>query len=212
MNRLAEKLKAANIRPAMLFIVLIGVVSLFADMTYEGARSITGQFLATLGVSGAVVGFVAGFGELAGYAIRLVSGLATDRTRRYWAITISGYLINLGAVPALALAGRREIAAGPMIAERIGQGIRNPVRDAMLSHASSEVGRGWGFRAPSGDGFDRSDDRASDRMPVRIDALVFCGYEKNPDHKRLYRPSCRLRRRRAGRKWRQMIRVRTTSP
>lgn len=145
MNKLAEKVKAPNVRPAMLFIVLIGVVSLFADMTYEGARSITGQFLATLGASGAIVGFVAGFGELAGYAVRLLSGLATDRTRRYWTITISGYLINLGAVPLLALAGRWEIAAGLMIAERIGKGIRNPVRDAMLSHASSEVGRGWGF-------------------------------------------------------------------
>lgn len=137
--------KRVGIRPAMLFIVLIGVVSLFADMTYEGARSITGQFLGSLGASGAIVGFVAGFGELAGYAIRFLSGLLADRTGRYWTITISGYVINLIAVPLLALAGRWEIAACLMITERIGKGIRNPVRDAMLSHATSEVGRGWGF-------------------------------------------------------------------
>ncbi len=137
--------KEATIRPAMRFIVLIGVVSLFADMTYEGARSITGQFLGSLGASGAIVGFVAGFGELAGYAIRFLSGLIADRTGKYWTITITGYVINLVAVPLLALAGRWEIAACLMITERIGKGIRNPVRDAMLSHAASEVGQGWGF-------------------------------------------------------------------
>ena len=134
-----------SIRSAMLFVVLIGVVSLFADMTYEGARSITGQFLGLLGASATMVGFVAGFGELVGYAVRLASGLITDRTGKYWTITIIGYLINLAAVPFLALAGRWEIAALLMIAERTGKGIRNPVRDAMLSHATLKIGRGWGF-------------------------------------------------------------------
>jgi len=134
-----------NKHSAMLFVVFVGVVSLFADMTYEGARSITGQFLAVLGANATVVGFVAGFGELVGYALRLVSGLIADRTGKYWTITIIGYLVNLTAVPLLALAGRWEIAAFLMIAERMGKGIRNPVRDAMLSHATSEIGRGWGF-------------------------------------------------------------------
>ena len=61
-------------KTAFKFIILLGAVSLLADMTYEGARSITGQYLAILGASGTVVGIVAGFGELVGYALRLVSG------------------------------------------------------------------------------------------------------------------------------------------
>jgi MFS family permease len=137
--------KKSTYRPALKFVILLGVVSLFADMTYEGARSITGPFLAILGASATAVGFVAGFGELLGYGLRLVSGHITDRTGRYWTITILGYLVNVFAVPLLALAGRWEIAALLMITERIGKGIRNPVRDAMLSHATLEVGRGWGF-------------------------------------------------------------------
>lgn len=68
---------------AVRFVVLLGLVSLFADMTYEGARSITGPFLAVLGASGAAVGIVAGLGELLGYGLRLVSGLISDRTRQY---------------------------------------------------------------------------------------------------------------------------------
>lgn len=130
---------------ALRFVVLVGVVSLFADMTYEGARSITGPYLAVLGASATVVGIVAGFGELIGYALRLVSGYAADRTGRYWLLTIFGYCVNLLAVPALALAGNWPAAAILIVLERAGKAIRTPARDAMLSHATSEMGRGWGF-------------------------------------------------------------------
>jgi len=130
---------------ALKFVILLGVVSLFADMTYEGARSITGPYLAILGASGTVVGVVAGFGELIGYGLRLVSGYISDRTGKYWAVTLFGYFVNLVAVPLLALAGRWEIAAVLMITERMGKAIRNPSRDAMLSHATQSIGRGWGF-------------------------------------------------------------------
>lgn len=130
---------------ALKFVVVLGVVSLFADMTYEGARSITGPYLAVLGASATVVGVVAGFGELIGYALRLISGYASDRTGRYWTITLAGYALNLFAVPLLALAGHWPLAALLMMAERAGKAVRTPARDAMLSHATAETGRGWGF-------------------------------------------------------------------
>ena len=88
-------------KAAFKFIILLGVISLLADITYEGARSITGPYLALLGASGTVVGIVAGFGELVGYALRLVSGYISDKTGRYWLITIFGYAVNLLAVPLL---------------------------------------------------------------------------------------------------------------
>jgi len=130
---------------ALQFIVLLGLVSLFADMAYEGARSISGPFLATLGASGAAVGVVAGLGELFGYVLRLASGYLADRTRRYWAVTIGGYLLNLLAVPAMALASRWEVAGTLILAERTGKAFRTPARDAMLSHAARQTGTGWGF-------------------------------------------------------------------
>jgi len=132
-------------RAALRFIVLIGIVSLFGDMTYEGARSIVGPYLATLGASAAVVGIVAGFGELVGYAIRLLSGYIGDRTGRYWTVTIIGYVLNLFAVPLLALAGNWEIAVVLIVAERMGRALRAPTRDAMLSHAATRTGAGWAF-------------------------------------------------------------------
>ncbi|MBM4327530.1 MAG: MFS transporter [Deltaproteobacteria bacterium] len=130
---------------ALKFVVLIGVVSLFSDMTYEGARSIIGPFLAVLGASATAVGVVAGLGELIGYGLRLLSGYAADKTRRYWTIVFLGYVMNLLAVPLLALAGHWEIAAILMIVERMGKAVRTPARDVMLSCASDRIGRGWGF-------------------------------------------------------------------
>ncbi|WP_131764468.1 MFS transporter, partial [Legionella drozanskii] len=91
------------------------------------------------------VGFVAGFGELLGYALRLISGYLADRTGKYWTITIIGYACNLLAVPLLALAGHWWVAASLMIVERIGKAIRVPSRDAMLSHAGRKTGMGWAF-------------------------------------------------------------------
>ncbi len=128
-----------------IFIVLIGIVSLFSDMTHEGARSITGPFLATLGASATMVGIIAGFGELIGHSLRYLSGIIADRTQKYWTITFIGYFINLFAVPLLALAGSWQMAAVLMILERTGRAIRNPSRDAMLSHATTQVGIGKGF-------------------------------------------------------------------
>jgi predicted MFS family arabinose efflux permease len=140
-----DRLRVALARPALRFVVLIGVVSLFADMTYEGARSVTGPYLAVLGASAAIVGAVAGIGELLGYSLRLLSGRLSDRSRAYWPVAIAGYIVQMAAVPALALAGSWQVAAGLIIAERIGKAMRNPPRDAMLARATETIGRGWGF-------------------------------------------------------------------
>jgi len=128
----------------MYFIILLGIVSLFGDVTYEGARSVTGPYLATLGVSPGVVGLVAGIGEFTGYALRLASGYLVDRTQAYWLLTFVGYGLLI-SIPLLAFAGYWQLAAVLIILERMGKAIRSPARDTMLSYATKEVGRGWGF-------------------------------------------------------------------
>ncbi|MGA9778486.1 MAG: MFS transporter [Limisphaerales bacterium] len=130
---------------ALRFVLIIGVVQLFADMTYEGARGITGPFLGSLGASATVVGFTAGFGELMGYAFRSVTGYFADKTHKYWAFIFVGYFVNMLAVPALGLAGNWPLAATLIIAERTGRAIRKPSTDALLSHAGSRIGHGWAF-------------------------------------------------------------------
>jgi len=127
------------------FVTVFGTVSLLADFVYEGARSITGPLLASLGATGLVVGVVTGIGEAAALGLRLVSGPLTDRTRRFWAWTIAGYALTVITVPVLGIAGTLWVACALVIAERIGKAVRSPAKDTLLSHAAHVTGRGRGF-------------------------------------------------------------------
>ncbi|MBV9330566.1 MAG: MFS transporter, partial [Alphaproteobacteria bacterium] len=127
------------------FIVAFGFVSLFADMAYEGMRGISGPFLALLGASATLVGVVAGSGELAGYVLRLVSGRLAERTRLYWPITLAGYVMQMAAIPLMAIAGRWWIAALLIVMERTGKAIRTPAASTMKSRAGEKIGQGWAF-------------------------------------------------------------------
>jgi predicted MFS family arabinose efflux permease len=143
---LGAKNSTKSRRAALRFIVTIGVVSFFADFTYEGSRGIVGPYLGQLHATGTIVGVVSGAGELLGYSLRLVSGRWADASRRYWPIAILGYIIQMASVPALALTGNWPTAAALIILERIGKAIRNPPRDVMLSYAGKQVGGyGWAF-------------------------------------------------------------------
>lgn len=131
-------------KAAYRLIILFGIVAMLGDVVYEGGRSVAGPFLFTLGSSAFTVAFIAGFGEFAGYAIRIATGYLADRSRQYWTFVIAGYAM-IAAIPLLVFAGSWEIAAILLIAERIGKAVRSPAKDAVLSHATATVGRGWGF-------------------------------------------------------------------
>jgi len=129
----------------MRFVILVGIMSLFADFTYEGSRSILGPYLSLFNLGGTAISIITGIGELVGYGIRPLSGRWADTSKRFWPITIFGYVIQMVAVPMLAFAGAWPIAAWLVIQERMGKAIRNPPRDVMLSHAAKEMGYGWAF-------------------------------------------------------------------
>src|SRR5882724_5239525 len=151
---------------AFRFVLIIGIANFFADMTYEGARSIIGPFLGSLGASATIVGIVAGFGEFLGYGLRSVSGYYADRTHRYWLFVFLGYAVNLFAIPALAFAGSWPVAAALIIAERTGRAIRRPSVEAMISYTGKEIGHGWVF------GLNEALDQAGATVGPLIVALV----------------------------------------
>ncbi len=127
-------------------VLLLGLVSLLADTTYEGARSVIPvYFTFVLGASVFILGLVVSFGDFLGYGLRLVTGPLADLWRRYWAMTFLGYFVNLVAVPLLALAGDWGSAAMLIILERVGKAIRTPARDVILSNVSKGIGRGRAF-------------------------------------------------------------------
>ncbi|WP_423183950.1 MFS transporter [Arthrobacter sp. NyZ413] len=127
------------------FVVAFGIVSLLADMVYEGARSIIGPYLGTLGAGATVVGLVAGAGEFIGYGLRVLSGLAVRRTQHYWAWTITGYALTVLSVPLIGTTGLIAPALLLYGTERLGKAVRSPAKDTLLSHASTSTGRGSAF-------------------------------------------------------------------
>ena len=137
--------RSASHARARHFVILLGWVSLFADLCYEGMRGAVGGYLAALGASATAVGVVAGTGEAIGYGVRYVSGTLADRTQRYWALTIAGYATNLVAVPLLALAGSWPAVAALVALERLGKAVRSPAKSTLTSFAASDLGAGKAF-------------------------------------------------------------------
>lgn len=131
----------------MLFIILFGIVSLFSDMTHEGASSIRGAYLSLLGASAGAIGFVSGLGELVGYSLRYAFGKLTDKTKLYWPMTILGYVLDIVAVPALALVGEDGwiAACALLVIQRMGKAIKKPAKDTIMSFAASQEGVGKSF-------------------------------------------------------------------
>lgn len=142
-----NKQRNKKISSAMIFIILFGIVSLFSDMTHEGASSIRGAYLSLLGASAGAIGFVSGLGELVGYSMRYVFGRLTDKTKHYWSMTIAGYILDVLAVPALALVGEHGwvAACGLLIVQRMGKAIKKPAKDTIMSFAASREGVGKSF-------------------------------------------------------------------
>lgn len=131
----------------MLFIILFGIVSLFSDMTHEGASSIRGAYLSLLGASAATIGFISGLGELIGYSMRYVFGKLTDKSKQYWPMTIIGYVLDIIVVPALALVGEHGWIAACvlLVIQRMGKAIKKPAKDTIMSFAASQEGVGKSF-------------------------------------------------------------------
>jgi MFS family permease len=124
--------------------VFFGIVSLFGDMVYEGARGLIPQYLSLLGATALLVGAISGLGDFTGYAIRFLSGFIADTTRAYWILIFLGYSLIV-ALPLLSLPTGLALAVILILLERLGKGLRQPPRDTILSVVSKEVGSGKAF-------------------------------------------------------------------
>ena len=139
-RKVRELINSSSSQSTLKFVLLIGVMSFFADFVYEDSRGIIGPYLALLEASAFTVSAVTGFGEFIGYSWRLISESLSDKTGKFWLIIIFGYIIQMASVPLLALVGSWQMAAVLIILERFGRATRNPPLDVMLSYAAKEMG------------------------------------------------------------------------
>lgn len=135
------------IASSIIFIVLMGLVSMMSDMTHEGAKSIYGSFLGIVGATPKIISIISGLGEFIGCSLILITGIIANKTKKYWTMTIIGYMINLLAIPALALTGPNGwiYACSLILVERIGKAIRKPAKNTLVSFSSKNLGEGKSF-------------------------------------------------------------------
>jgi MFS family permease len=162
---------------AFRFVMLIGIVNLFADITYEGGATINGPFLGILGASGLTISIIAGLGEFLGYSLRPLAGYIADRTKKYWVVTFIGYVINLLAVPAMAFASSWYIAGLLVVAERVGRALRKPTIESMLSYTTGKFGKGWVYALNTA-----LDETGATLGPILVAVMLFV----NIDYKEAY--------------------------
>lgn len=130
----------------LIVFLMLGMVSLFADMAYEGGGSVTGSYMEFLGASALLTGLLS-IPDFLSYFSRLVGGWVASKSASsfvYWGLVFIGYITNF-SMPLLALAGRPELVILLVFVERIGKGLRGPVRDVILSEVTRGMGRGKGF-------------------------------------------------------------------
>ncbi len=139
--------KEVTKKTAITFLFIMGLISLLADFTHEGARSIYGPYLGLLGTSAFLIALISGLGEFIGQALRVVTGFIADKTRKYWTMMIVGYAINLLAIPMLMFVkpSIAYVALVLILLERVGKGIRAPAKSALTSFTTSHFGVGKAF-------------------------------------------------------------------
>ncbi len=135
-------------------ILLLGLVSFFADLSGEMMTPVLPLFIIAIGGSEAAVGFIGGLGDAVANFMKVLSGYISDRVGRRRELILVGYGIPFFAKFGIGLSNSWEQVAVLKPTERLGKGIRGAPRDSLLDDSSLPELRGKVF------GFHRTMDTA----------------------------------------------------
>jgi len=127
-------------------VLILGLVSLFMDISSEMIHSLLPVFLAVgLGVSTLSIGIIEGAAEATALITRVFSGYLSDRLGKRKALAVAGYAIGTLTKPLFALATGVKLVFAARFLDRIGKGIRGAPRDALIADITSVEMRGASF-------------------------------------------------------------------
>ena len=129
-------------------VLVLGIVSLFADMSTEMVYPLIPLFLVNaLGATFIDVGLIEGVAESAASILKIVSGYLSDRFGKRKSLVYAGYAIAAIAKPLLAFTTAWQQVLAIRFLDRFGKGIRSSARDAIISDSKSlGAGRSFGFQ------------------------------------------------------------------
>jgi len=136
--------RAATVVPPT--VVALGFVSLCMDLSSEIVHALLPLFLTTtLGASVALVGMIDGIAEATASFSKLFSGYLSDRIGRRKPLIVFGYSLAAATRPLFALANSAGMVLGARFLDRIGKGLRDAPRDALIADVALEGVRGRSF-------------------------------------------------------------------
>lgn len=124
----------------------LGLVSMFMDVSSEMIHSLLPVFLVTgLGASVALVGLIEGVAEATASITKVFSGWLSDRLGRRKLLTVVGYGLAALCKPVFAVAATPIEVLAARFADRIGKGIRDAPRDALIADLTPQGVRGAAY-------------------------------------------------------------------
>ena len=129
-------------------VFFMGLVSFFNDFSNEMILSIFPAFFSSVLKSGAAsLGAIEGVADGLANITKIFSGRLSDRIEQRKALAFLGYVISVATRPFYLVSGTALQVFGIRIADRIGKGVREAPRDALLSLSAdgASVGRSFGL-------------------------------------------------------------------
>jgi MFS family permease len=128
-------------------VLVLGLVSLFTDISSEMIYPILPLFLTGIGATGAVIGLIEGAAETTASLLKVVSGRLSDRFGKRKPFLTSGYGLSTLAKPLLYFATSYWHVFGVRVTERVGKGLRSAPRDALIADSTpgEHIGKAFGL-------------------------------------------------------------------
>ncbi len=126
-------------------VFLMGLVSLFTDISSESIQSILPLFIFEIGGSVLALGIISGITNAIANILKGITGWMSDKINRRKPFIVAGYSLSNLSKPLIGLSPSWEMVLGLKTTDRIGKGLRTSSRDALISYYAEKKGRAFGL-------------------------------------------------------------------
>jgi len=126
-------------------VVLMGLVSLFTDISSESIQSILPLFILEIGGNVLVLGLISGITNAIANVLKGITGWMSDKINKRKPFIVAGYSLSNLSKPLIGLSPSWEMVLGLKTTDRIGKGLRTSSRDTLISYYATKKGKAFGL-------------------------------------------------------------------
>ena len=126
-------------------VFLMGLVSLFTDISSESIQSILPLFIIEIGGSVLILGLISGITNAIANILKGITGWMSDKINKRKPFIVAGYSLSNLSKPLIGLSPSWEMVLGLKTTDRVGKGLRTSSRDALISFYATKKGKAFGL-------------------------------------------------------------------